>query len=229
MMDVIRYKISEHLNADDCLSLSLMNKTYYKALREKVREKKKWEVISNIFPPVLLDIIGKERFLKGKYVKWQDEWLGGTDYIDRISSDELDNNLCYGIDCYRRFFIFIKIKKIFQSLPRTDNGQQEIYTVLTIFKRYSDASSIVCNDNYYNNPLIDSYPTVSGTQIQLLKNFMNTGYFIREGSYFSATPFKYAKFLVTIGTFKSMLSYFCMAYKKINPITKLAIVVPCPI
>lgn len=54
------------------------------------------------------------------------------------------------------------------------------YTVLTIFKRYSDAcTTVVTNDNDGENSLIDLYRCIGpGSEgSALLKTFMQTGYF----------------------------------------------------
>ena len=135
MMDIIRYKLPDFLSAKDTMKLSLTNKANFENMKGRVDEKRRWEKICKMFPENIIDIVGKERFLKGKYVEWQERWLGGTQYIDRIYPEDLEENLSYGIDSYGRFFIFIKIRKLNYSIA-TDELISHKYTVLTIFKRY---------------------------------------------------------------------------------------------
>ena len=93
MMDIIRYKLPDFLSAKDTMKLSLTNKANFENMKGRVDEKRRWEKICKMFPENIIDIVGKERFLKGKYVEWQERWLGGTQYIDRIYPEDLEENL----------------------------------------------------------------------------------------------------------------------------------------
>ena len=104
MMDIIRYKLPDFLSAKDTFRVSLTNKANFENMKGRVDEKRSWEKICKMFPENIIEIVGKERFLKGKYVEWQERWLGGTQYIDRIYPEDLEDNLSYGIDSYGRFF-----------------------------------------------------------------------------------------------------------------------------
>ena len=176
MMDIIRYKLPDFLSAKDTMRLSLTNRANFENMKGRVDEKRRWEKICKMFPENIIDIVGKERFLKGKYVEWQERWLGGTQYIDRIYPEDLEENLSYGIDSYGRFFIFIKIRKLNYSRS-TDELISHKYTVLTIFKRYSDSTTVVTNDNSGENTLIDMHRCIGKEGGDLLRTFMQVGYF----------------------------------------------------
>lgn len=177
-MDIIRYKLPECLTARETFRLSLTNKANFGLMRQKVEEKRKWEKICEIFPKTIIDIVGKERFLKGEHVEWKGEWLGATEYIDRIYPEDLQNNLSYGVDCYNRFFIFIKIRKLRYSRQVDDELMSDKNTVLTIFRRYSDSYTVVTNDNSGENALIDANRCINQEGGDLIKNFLKSGVFI---------------------------------------------------
>jgi hypothetical protein len=181
MMDIVRYKLPNFLDSRQIFRLSLTNKANFEALKEKVQEQRRWEKICKIFPKDIIDIVGKQRFLKGEHVEWQQRWLGRTDYIDRIFPKDLDNNLSYGIDCYDRFFIFIKIRKVNYSRDSYELLSDK-NTILTFFKRYTDFSTVVTNDNSGENPLIDSHRCIGEEGASLLKKFLQTGIFVRPKS-----------------------------------------------
>ena len=176
MMDIVRYKLPNFLDSKQTFRLSLTNKANFGIMREKIEEKRRWEKILKIFPIGIIDMIGKERFLKGEHVEWQGRWLGATEYIDGIFPEDLDNNLSYGVDCYDRFFIFIKIRKLKYS-RQTDEFISDKNTVLTLFKRYSDSTTVVTNDNSGENALIDTNRCINQEAASLLKNFLETGFF----------------------------------------------------
>lgn len=85
------------------------------------KEEDENEDLLEYFPQDILDIVGEDN-LRGNKIKWNALWMGYTDYIDRIFSDELENNFSYGVDHYNRSFIFVKVKD----------------SVIVIFQRYTD-------------------------------------------------------------------------------------------
>lgn len=74
-------------------------------------------------------MVGKNKFLNAKQIKWNEKWMGSTQYIDsaRITDFPDKNQIYYGIDSYQRAFIFVKIQNC----------------LLSIFQRYTDANTFV--------------------------------------------------------------------------------------
>jgi len=132
MKEVFRNVLPSYLEHKECLNLGLTCKEYYSLLKpqiiKKIKDKQKY--IKDKFSSNIIDMIGKQNFLNGELIEWQDKWLGHTDYIDRIRfSDLSDNKFHYGVDRYQRSFIFAKI--------------HDKQTVFSIFQRYINGSIFV--------------------------------------------------------------------------------------
>lgn len=86
-------------------------------------QKKQW--IEQSIPIPLIQCFGMKRLLDAGFLEWRPEYIGWTDYIDRIT--EVDQSIMLGRDPSHRAFITIR------SLSEND----EIQTT-TLFQRYSD-------------------------------------------------------------------------------------------
>lgn len=103
-------------NNDDFKNLSLCNKstTEIKNIYKKylfIKSKyfdylKKYKILKNLQE-------GPFKKFANKYpiLKWKDDFLGFTGYIDRISCTDLSSPIMIGIDDYKRPFISIKFTK----------------------------------------------------------------------------------------------------------------------
>lgn len=84
-------------------------------------------------------------------LSFQAHHMGGTHYLDRFISQDLNSPIMRGIDCYRRPFITLKYKTEDWELirPGQDNlkikGEDGIFT---IFQRYTGGSGWVKSSNY---------------------------------------------------------------------------------
>ena len=64
------------------------------------------------FDKNIIDLFGGfNKFYLFPILKWKEEFLGGTGYIDNIYPNNLSSNIMIGIDCYTRPFITIRTKK----------------------------------------------------------------------------------------------------------------------
>ena len=80
------------------------------------------------FPSSIIKVMGGfQKFLSFPALEWKNEFIGFTDYIDRISPCDVSDPIMIGIDCYRRSFITLKLYK---------DNQQEF--VITLFQRYTN-------------------------------------------------------------------------------------------
>lgn len=165
--DLIRYiavgdprssKISENfLEYRDVINLSLCSKILYKGLKQVAAEYKKWNIIRNMFPDKIINMIGTDNLMKANIVDWNERWLGGTGYIDGARPSDLSGIFSIGKDLHGRSFIFVKFKT--NEIPAvSDNNIENTNetpsdsetntkrtvsdikrTVLTVFQRYTDS------------------------------------------------------------------------------------------
>lgn len=138
--DILRYYLPQFLNYKDFLNFCIMDRETYKLMEKSLCAKRTQiiEHLKNTFPLRVLDLVGLNKLLFGEKTEWDDKWMGNTQYIDRVRAKDLTHNVCYGIDCYERPFIFYKI----------DNY------VFVIFKRYSDSGMFVVIEPLTGFPLI---------------------------------------------------------------------------
>jgi hypothetical protein len=115
--------------------------------RIKVLEKRNY-VIDN-FPEEIISMFSFEKMINFPILKFQDRFIGFTDYIDRIKAEDLSEPIMIGIDCYKRAFICIRTMK----LKKNNN-----ITVDTIFQRYTNDKSYWTHGGYgfIKNSSIDS-------------------------------------------------------------------------
>jgi hypothetical protein len=80
--------------------------------------------IKNKFPiSIVIAMGGFEKFLSFPILEWRNDFMGFTDYIDRILPSDVFYPIMIGTDCYQRSFITLKLKK---------NLEQEF--VITMFQ-----------------------------------------------------------------------------------------------
>lgn len=70
---------------------------------------------------------GFEKFLSFPILEWKNDFMGFTDYIDRIQLSDVSDPVMIGTDCYNRSFITLKLKK---------NLEKEF--VIIMFQRYTN-------------------------------------------------------------------------------------------
>ena len=103
------------------------------------------------FNKTIIDLFGGiEKFYLFPILKWKEEFLGGTGYIDNIYPSNLSSSIMIGIDCYNRPFITL----------RTKIKNSNVKSVTVLFQRYSDNimtwthaninySSLMCSGGYF--------------------------------------------------------------------------------
>jgi hypothetical protein len=102
--------------------------------------KKQW--VSSCFPKSLIDTIGEEKMLSFPIIKWNDEFMGYTDYIDRLYAHHMSDPIMLGIDCYNRPFIAFRTK------------HKTSLTVDVLFQRYSNDKHCWSNAHCGNSGFI---------------------------------------------------------------------------
>lgn len=124
----ILYNITNFLELKDYLKLKKITK--YKNLEiEKIIILKR-ELISNRFNKAIINLFGGlNKFIEYPILKWEDRFMGGTDYIDQILIEDITHSIMFGFDCYNRPFITIKY---FDKIPKC----------VVLFQRFSDCSKI---------------------------------------------------------------------------------------
>ena len=135
-------EICKFLKAKEILKFSFVEKYFYKIWDDDFKEKylKKKNFVVNNYHKKIIKMFNLENLLDYPILKWEDKYLGSTDYIDCIFKNDTNNSIMIGIDKYRRPFITIKI---------TDGKK---ISVNTLFQRYSNRSyPIVFGTCYHYN------------------------------------------------------------------------------
>jgi hypothetical protein len=83
--------------------------------------------IKRSIPDALREVVTLQILLDTPFLPWKDEYMGGTEYIDRI--DDLPSSIMMGEDTFGRSFLSIKT-----CLRHRPHETQ----VTTLFQRYSD-------------------------------------------------------------------------------------------
>lgn len=90
--------------------------------------KAKEKFINENFPNEIIDLMGgNSKMMDYPILSFNENFLGWTDYLDRIKPSDVSYPIMIGVDCFRRAFVTIRTSDI--------NGEQ---TVDTLFQRYSD-------------------------------------------------------------------------------------------
>jgi hypothetical protein len=108
---------------------------------------------------------GIQKFYLFPILKWKEQFLGGTGYIDNIYPYDLNSSIMIGIDCYTRPFVTVRTKR-----------NNNIESVIVLFQRYSDDTKTWTHSNInYANWICEGGYFLSKNKIQhkLLKDNIN--------------------------------------------------------
>ena len=130
-------------------------------IKNQIKFIKKYNFNKNI-----IDLFGGfEKFYLFPILKWKEEFLGGTGYIDNIYPYDLNSSIMIGIDCYTRPFVTVRTKR-----------NNNIESVIVLFQRYSDDTKTWTHSNInYANWICEGGYFLSKNKIQhkLLRNNIN--------------------------------------------------------
>lgn len=134
----------------------------------------------DLFPTHIKTLIGRENLDKATKIEWKQQWLGSTDYIDRVKPEDITNNISYGVDNFKRPFVFVKVKIITST---AEGHTDEKTCLLIIFQRYTDDPNLyVCIDPPgYLDKFIRGNCAITSDFKELLTKFFAKG--VYEGAY----------------------------------------------
>ena len=152
--DIIPYLIGKdletYLNIRDLRNIKLVNKELNQDIYLQKELKFKLALLSNYFQK-MNKIINtyqyfNETFFPKKLIKllpvlpWKHNYMGCTDYIDRIKATDLIYPIMIGVDHFHRPFITIKYKNLNKNKKHTK-------CYITVFQRYTDNKKcwVKCN------------------------------------------------------------------------------------
>ena len=134
-------------NCDELKSGLLLSKSFNKDIYKLYQLYQKSLEIKSLFPEHIINAFGSiNKFITYPRLEFQDKFMGSTQYIDRIRSEDLSDPIMYGVDYYSRSFITLKLKYHY-ILDMIDEDIREYYNekvkkgVITVFQRYT-------GDNY---------------------------------------------------------------------------------
>lgn len=145
--------ISTFLSNAEVSNLSQTSKRHYEILTKELQQRKKEKIdhIRRIFPKWLIDLVSIDKFISLPYLEWNNEWLGGTDYIDRIKYGTSSSPMWYTVDLYRRSAFILDFKAVIYN----DDGEtKEVTNSICIFQRYTNGSGYTCG-TYHNDISIE--------------------------------------------------------------------------
>ena len=136
----ILYNITNFLEFKDFIKLKkIIN---YKNLEIENMINLKKELITDRLNKDIVNLFGGlDKFVEYPILKWEDRFMGGTDYIDRILIEDLKHPIMFGFDNYNRPFITIKY---FDKVPKC----------VVLFQRFSDTTKIWTHGTCYYDTLI---------------------------------------------------------------------------
>tara|TARA_B100000524_G_C23647659_1_gene369042 strand:- start:584 stop:1159 length:576 start_codon:yes stop_codon:yes gene_type:complete len=135
----ILYNITNFLELKDYLKLKKITNYKNSEIEEMINLKK--ELITERFNKDIINLFGGlDKFIEYPILKWEDKFMGGTDYIDQILIEDLKHPIMFGIDNYERPFIAIKY---FNKKP----------TCVVLFQRFSDTIKIWTHGTCYYNSI----------------------------------------------------------------------------
>jgi len=103
--------------------------------------KKKFGKITDIFPPTLLS--------KCPHLNFKSRFIGGTDYIDKITVNDVTDPIMIGKDSFDRCFITLRI---------IENG---VVKLITLFQRFTKNNNFWTSGSEYNTKLLNGSPIYS--------------------------------------------------------------------
>tara|TARA_Y100000991_G_C21934568_1_gene332370 strand:+ start:149 stop:727 length:579 start_codon:yes stop_codon:yes gene_type:complete len=106
-------------------------------------QKLKEYYISKNFDKYIISMLGgMENMINFPILKWNDKFIGSTDYIDNIMPQDLSSKIMIGIDNYNRAFISLRTNK---------NGKRNVDT---LFQRYTNEKNTWTNGTNGRSQLI---------------------------------------------------------------------------
>ena len=135
MNDIIKYVISPLLSYEELLNFSLMNKYAYNLLYEIVKNRRN-QIISDIkqlFPEIVIDVIGRNRLL---FMKRKIEMVYAKRDRTSVKTELKDLGTCYGILIRpnKTKTAFIKIEG---TLAYCDHrGKERLFDQILIHQRF---------------------------------------------------------------------------------------------
>lgn len=162
----------------DYLNFGLSCKEYYSLLDIPKKRSLTQKRITELFPPNLIDMIGKNRFLSASEVPWNRKWLGPTDYIDSMRPKDFPDNssIYYGVDEFKRPFIFLKTR-VTKIYPMSEpNHKESKITMISLFQRYTDSKTFGAVDHTASGEILLQWRTRIDNELELrIKTFLETG------------------------------------------------------
>lgn len=169
-------QISQYLKYDNYIKLKMINKNF-KEYNNEILERKYNEIRNFIEENINIKIVnlfgGINKFIDYPILKWNDNFLGGTGYIDSIKEEDVNYPIMYGIDCYGRVYITLKF---------IENERKK---VITFFQRYDDYKDCWTHGTMYFNDVVKfTSPFLSYNQftnditIDNINNLLNNKNFI---------------------------------------------------
>lgn len=174
--DIIKYYLPSYLPDRDLINLSLCNKDLSSILSLSIIRRKKLKQIKKLFPPTIIDMITLDNLIDADYLEWDDKWMGGTGYLDRMEYEDFNKPFAYGKDCHNRPFICVKLvisdnDNNNQENTNNDNNNHE-KSVLTIFQRYTDGGMYVFVGANYLSEYIGSAAEITQTGREKIKELI---------------------------------------------------------
>ena len=148
--DDIVMSIFNILDGYDLISFLVLSKYFYnnqfkKTVESKINnEKEKFTRIKKMYHQNIIDIMGGVKYMaKLPYLKWNNNYLGITGYIDNIKPKDLSHPVMLGFDeIFDRPFI------VFRTIDKNSNFTEDKQAVTIIFQRYSDDKGTWAHADY---------------------------------------------------------------------------------
>ena len=157
-----------------------------KCRKLSIQKLKQYYISKNFDDNIILMMGGMENMIKIPILEWKDNFLGGTDYIDRIKPEDLNHKIMMGIDRYQRPFICFRIKRYNQRYG-------EIYSVDTLFQRYTGEKKTWTNGTCRNSLITESGYFYSGGKFRHKYVKQNIRNLLEDKGYILSPPMLYSE------------------------------------
>lgn len=124
--------------------ISSYNKDYKNNYLEDYYKKKKELILSTYDKNIIRILGGMKKFIEFPTLKWDDKFMGGTGYIDKIDVNDVSAPIMLGLDIWSRPFITLKV---YEGSPK----------ILTLFQRYTNDNTTWTHGTKYPNNIIWTY------------------------------------------------------------------------
>ena len=171
--------ISSKLRKNLTVKFSKLSK---KCRKLSIQKLKQYYIARNFDDNIILMMGGMENMIKIPILEWKDNFLGGTDYIDRITPEDLNHKIMMGIDRYHRPFICFRIKR-----------DEEKYSVDTLFQRYTGETQTWTNGTCRNSVITESGYFYSGGKFRHEYVKQNIRNLLEDKGYILSPPILYSQ------------------------------------